>query len=81
MQVARQMAETGLPASVSDAGVAALAARSAVMGAHLNVKINARSVKDKAWIDDVLRRSAEMERRAQELEREILALVEPRLGT
>ncbi|HMQ16885.1 MAG TPA: glutamate formimidoyltransferase [Phycisphaerae bacterium] len=80
MQVARQMAEIGLPASVSDAGVAALAARSAVMGAHLNVKINARSVKDKAWIDDVLRRAAEMERRAQGFEREILALVEPKLG-
>jgi len=59
--------------------VAALAARSAVMGAHLNVKINAKSVKDKAWIENVLRSASEMEQRAQAREREIMALVEPKL--
>lgn len=79
MEVAHKMAEIGLPASVSDAGVAALAARSAVMGAHLNVKINAKSVKDKAWIENVLRSASEMEQRAQAREREIMALVEPKL--
>ena len=41
MEVIKAMAEIGNPNSVSDAGVGALAARSAVMGAFLNVKINA----------------------------------------
>ena len=79
MQVAKAMAETGLPASASDAGVAALAARCAVTGAFLNVRINAKDVDDKAWIADVLKRGEAMQARASELEREILALVERKL--
>jgi glutamate formiminotransferase/formiminotetrahydrofolate cyclodeaminase len=79
MEVARKMAEIGLPASVSDAGVAALAARSAVIGAHLNVKINAKGVKDKPWIEAALKRAAELEQSAHRHEREILALVEGKL--
>ena len=43
------MAETGNPNSVSDAGVGALCARSAVMGAFLNVKINAAGLEDKEF--------------------------------
>ena len=46
MDVIRAMAEIGNPDSVSDAGVGALCARSAVMGAHLNVKINCAGLKD-----------------------------------
>ena len=46
-EVARAMAAEGNPNSVSDAGVGALAARSAVMGACLNVKINAVGLKDR----------------------------------
>ena len=43
----RAMAEEGNPNSVSDAGVGALAARAAVLGACLNVKINAGGLKDR----------------------------------
>ena len=43
MQVMLEMAKNGLEASISDAGVGALAARSAVQGAFLNVKINCKS--------------------------------------
>ena len=50
MEVAKAMAEIGNPNSVSDAGVGALAARSAVMGAFLNVKINSSGVEDKKWM-------------------------------
>lgn len=41
MEVVKAMAEIGNPNSVTDAGVGALAARSGVIGAFLNVKINA----------------------------------------
>ncbi len=40
-EIIKAMAETGNPNSISDAGVGALCARSAVYGAYLNVKINA----------------------------------------
>ncbi|RJP37163.1 MAG: glutamate formimidoyltransferase [Phycisphaerales bacterium] len=74
-EVIEAMAETGLEASISDAGVAALAARAAVMGAHLNVRINAGSVKDKTWIDGVLKKAADLERQAIERERAVLERV------
>ena len=54
----RRMAEEGNPNSVSDAGVGALAVRSAVLGAQLNVKINASGLKNR---DDASRLLAEAE--------------------
>lgn len=75
MAICQAMAETGNPASVSDAGVGALAARSAVMGAFLNVKINAGDVEDKTWIDDLLARGGEIQQKAITKEAEILEIV------
>ena len=80
MEVAKAMAETGLAASASDAGVAALAARSAAMGAFLNVKINSGDVEDKAWLQDILSRGAEIQERAIAVEREILEMVEKKIA-
>ncbi len=74
-EVIRAMAESGLAASISDAGVAALCARSAVIGAHLNVKINGKDIKDRAWIEDVLARAADIEARAIAAEGEVLEIV------
>jgi len=80
MAVARAMAETGLSASVSDAGVAALCARSAVKGALLNVRINAGGLADKKAAEAMLARGAELETQAEELEAEILAIVARKIG-
>ena len=79
LAVAKAMAETGNPASASDAGVAVLAARSAVMGAYLNVKINAAGVENKVWMTDILTRGKAMQEQATALEREILEIVESKL--
>jgi len=79
MEVAKAMAEFGNPASASDAGVAALAARSAVMGAYLNVKINAPGIEDKAWIEDLLTRAAEIQQKALEQEKEVLDIVRSKI--
>ena len=76
----RAMAEEGNPNSVSDAGVGALAARSAVLGARLNVRINAAGLKDRTTAD---RLTAEADRIAEEacrIEQEILHLVEQKIG-
>jgi glutamate formiminotransferase/formiminotetrahydrofolate cyclodeaminase len=49
-----EMVEKGNPNSVSDAGVGALALRSCVRGAFLNVKINGSGLKDKIFINDII---------------------------
>lgn len=79
MEVIKAMAEHGNPNSVSDAGVGALAARSAVMGAFLNVKINASGLEDKGFAADIIARGAEIEKKTQELESAILAVVNGKL--
>ena len=45
------------------------------MGAYLNVKINAGGIEDKAWMQDILKRAAEIQERAIASEREILEVV------
>ncbi|HIE15705.1 MAG TPA: glutamate formimidoyltransferase [Bacteroidales bacterium] len=75
MAVIKAMAKIGNPNSISDAGVGALAARSAVMGAHLNVKINAADVEKDEWLKDILKKANHIEKKAVETEREILDIV------
>jgi glutamate formiminotransferase / formiminotetrahydrofolate cyclodeaminase len=75
MEVMKEMAEKGNPNSVSDAGVGALAARSAVLGAALNVKINAGSCSDKEFVSRVLNEVHDMEQQIIQLEHEILETV------
>ncbi len=70
----RAMAEKGNPNSVSDAAVGALCARSAVLGAWLNVKINADGFEDQAFLDEVLAEGRRLADEAVRHESEILAL-------
>ena len=77
--VVRAMAEEGNPNSVSDAGVGALAARSAVMGACLNVKINAAGLKDRTVAEALVKEAEEIQAAAQRAEAEILAVVESKI--
>jgi len=79
LAVCRAMVETGNPNSVTDAGVGALAARSAVMGAFLNVKINAGDLEDKDYVQKVLKEGEEMQNRAIMEEQEILKLVNEKI--
>lgn len=79
-EVCRAMVEWGNPASVTDGGVGALAARSAVMGAHLNVKINASSLKDEAFKNDILAKAAAIEAAAIKEEAEILKIVNEKIA-
>jgi glutamate formiminotransferase/formiminotetrahydrofolate cyclodeaminase len=75
ISIIKAMAEIGNPNSVSDAGVAALCARSAVIGAHLNVKINAAGITDKASIQHILTDAERIEKDAIQLENEIIKQV------
>jgi glutamate formiminotransferase / formiminotetrahydrofolate cyclodeaminase len=79
MEVMKAMAEGGLEASISDAGVGALAAKAGVMGAFLNVKINTKDFEDKGFVNTVLKEAIEIEKMATEAEKQILQIVESKL--
>lgn len=76
----RAMACEGNPNSVSDAGVGALAARGAVLGAHLNVKINAASLKDRDAAREICTIAQSIADQAVREEREILEIVNTKIG-
>jgi len=80
MEVIHAMAATGNPNSVSDAGVGALCARSAVMGAFMNVRINASSCEDKGFVAGILNRGREIENKTIALETGIVSLVNQKIG-
>ncbi|MBD5311470.1 MAG: glutamate formimidoyltransferase [Bacteroides sp.] len=77
--VIREMAERGNPNSVTDAGVGALAARAAVRGAFLNVRINAAGLKDRTRAEALIERGAAIEADAAIQEGEILAIVNAKI--
>jgi len=79
MEVLMAMAKTGNPNSVSDAGVGALAARSAVLGAALNVRINAGSLTDKEYASQLLKKVTLLEQLVIELENQILRIVNEKI--
>jgi len=78
--VAQAMAETGLPASVSDAGVAACCARTAVRGAWLNVRINAGTLKDRSLVQPMLDEGVTLVAEADRREGEILTIVDGKIA-
>jgi len=78
-ELCKTMALEGNPNSVSDAGVGALAARAAVLGAGLNVKINAGALKDRQQADALIAEADTLIAQANDAEQEIMAMVEKKL--
>jgi len=79
LEVIQAMAESGNPNSLSDAGVGALCARTAVYGAYLNVRINAGGLSDKTFAEEILARAANLLQETLAKESEILKLVESKI--
>lgn len=75
----REMVDKGNPNSVSDAGVGALAARSAVIGAGMNVKINASSLKDREMAQSLITEANAIIAEAVAAEEEIIRKVEEKI--
>ena len=73
------MAANGNPASVTDAGVGALAARAAVRGAGLNVRVNAAGLKNRDAADALVAEAADLETLAEKREAAILAIVHSKI--
>jgi glutamate formiminotransferase/formiminotetrahydrofolate cyclodeaminase len=81
MEVIKAMAENGNPNSISDAGVGALCARSAVMGAFMNVRINAAGYDDKDFVKGIITKGKEIEAKTIERESEVLRIVNEKIGS
>lgn len=80
LMIIKAMAEVGNPNSVSDAGVGALCARSAVMGAFMNVRINASGYDDKTFVNDIIAKGKDIENKTIALETAILKIVNEKIG-
>lgn len=79
MQVMKAMAEIGNPNSVTDAGVGALCARTAIRGAFLNVKINCSDCEDKKFVNSILEKGQDLIDKALKLENEIMEITESKI--
>jgi len=79
LKVIKAMADIGNPNSVTDAGVGVLCVRAAVHGAFLNVKINTGGLKDKKYVNDVLRKGKQMLKQVDKQEKEILKIVNSKI--
>ena len=80
MELIKAMAENGNPNSVSDAGVGALCARSAVMGAFMNVRINAAGYDDKNYVAEIVKKGTDIQNKAIAMEAEIVKQVNEKIG-
>lgn len=75
-EVLEAVAKNGNPSSITDAGVGILAARAAVMGACLNVRINAAGLKDRAKADALVAEARAIAEKACQREQELLKIVD-----
>jgi glutamate formiminotransferase/formiminotetrahydrofolate cyclodeaminase len=79
MEVMQAMIKDGLPSSLSDAGVGALCARTAVIGAYFNVRINAKDIKDRKFAETVLKKAENIYQSTIKVEREIIAYIDSKM--
>jgi len=79
MEVIQAMIKEGLQSSLSDAGVGALCARTAVIGAYFNVRINAKDIKDREFAESILSKAAKIYQSTIETEHEIIAYIDSKM--
>ncbi len=75
MEVMQAMIKEGMQSSISDAGVGALCARTAVVGAYFNVKINAKDIKDRVFAEEIIAKSEVIYQKALAIEKEVIEFV------
>jgi len=79
MEVMQAMLKDGLQSSLSDTGVGALCARTAVVGAYFNVRINAKDIKDRVFAEDILNRAKAIYDKAIAVEQEVMAFIDSKM--
>lgn len=79
MEVMQAMLKDGLQNSLSDAGVGILCARTAVIGAYFNVRINAKDIKDRKFADDILQKAKKIYKAAIKIEQETIEYIDGKM--
>jgi glutamate formiminotransferase/formiminotetrahydrofolate cyclodeaminase len=79
MEVMLAMTKKGIQNSLSDAGVGALCARTAVYGAYFNVRINAKDIKDRDFADDITKRAKKVFDKTIKIENEIIEFINSKI--
>ena len=79
MEVMMAMAKEGIQNSLSDAGVGAICARTAVIGAYFNVRINAKDIKDRSFAKEILLKAKEIYDKTNRLEKEMIDLINTKI--
>ncbi len=75
MEIIQEVVLKGNKNAVTDGAVAAMMARTAVLSALYNVKINLGTIKDTAFVEDVTKQMNELESKVNEVEQKILSKV------
>jgi len=79
MEVMQAMIKDGLQNSLSDAGVGVLCARTAVLGAYFNVKINAKDIKDRVFAEDILSKAENIYQQTLKIEKETIEYIDSKM--
>ncbi|MCT4605113.1 MAG: cyclodeaminase/cyclohydrolase family protein [Marinisporobacter sp.] len=75
MAIMEKIVVKGNQNAVTDGAVAAMMARTSVLSALYNVKINLGSIKDKAFVEKVTKEVKELEEQVEKVEKDILSKV------
>jgi len=79
LELCKKMAEIGNPNSITDAAVGALCARTAILGAFMNVRINASGLDDKAFVEEMMKKGQAIHDKAIAIEEEVLKLIDSKI--
>ena len=79
MEVMKAMIEHGNPNSITDAAVGALCARTAIIGAFLNVKINCGDYEDKIFVKEILTKGEKLVNKANKTEEELINITNSKI--
>jgi glutamate formiminotransferase/formiminotetrahydrofolate cyclodeaminase len=79
MEVMEAMLKEGLESSLSDTGVGVLCARTAVLGAYFNVRINAKDIKDRKFADFILNEAKTIYQKTLAKEQEVINYIDSKI--
>ena len=79
IEVMQAMIKEGMQSSLSDSAVGVLCARTAVIGAYFNVRINAKDIKDRVFAEDILARSKKIYDDTLAAEQEVIAYIDSKM--
>ncbi|MBI9042593.1 glutamate formimidoyltransferase [Lutibacter sp.] len=79
IEVMQAMLKDGIQNSLSDAAVGVLCARTAVIGAYFNVKINAKDIKDRVFAENIINKATDIYAKTIAAEKEVIDFINSKM--